>query len=135
MQGPAAVQPGQSFEVAIVAHGLTEPGLFGAQFKLQFDPALARVENLRLHPDLSLVAVESIQNKAGLVTVVASRQGQTASLAGDFTLATLTLTAQAEGQLNLTLSEVIAGTPDGSSLTYPLPLICPSAFPTIEAPL
>lgn len=120
LQGPVAVQPGQSFEVSIVAHGLTEPGLFGAQFKLQFDPALGRVENLRLHPDLSLVAVESIQNEVGQVTVVASRQGQTASLAGDFTLATLTLTAQAEGQLNLTLSEVIAGTPDGSKLDLPL---------------
>ncbi|MCK6624942.1 MAG: hypothetical protein L6R45_07170 [Anaerolineae bacterium] len=120
LQGPATVQPNQIFEVSIVAHGLTEPGLFGAQFQLQVDPALARVKNLQLHPALSLVVVQSIQNDSGQVTVVASRQGQTPALTGDVTLATLTLTAQAEGQLTLTLSELIAGTPDGSKLDLPI---------------
>jgi hypothetical protein len=120
LQGPATVQPGQSFEVSVVAHGLTEPGLFGAQFNLRFDPALARVENLQLHPALSLVALQSIQNDVGQVTVVASRQGQTSALTGDVTLATVTLTAQVEGQLTLTLSEIITGTPGGLKLDLPV---------------
>jgi hypothetical protein len=120
LTGPVAVQPGQTFEVSLIARQISEPGLFGLQFNLNFDPALLQVDNLRLHPDLSLIAAQRIQNEMGQVTLVASRQGQALNLTGDITLATLTLTAQAPGQTDLSLSEVIAGTRGGLPINLPI---------------
>lgn len=120
LQGPAMVQVGQTFEISVVAHQIPEPGLFGLQFQLHFDPTLVRVDNLHLHPDLTVVARQSIENETGQLTVMASRQGQTPSLAGDFTLATFTCTVLAGGQLDLTLDDVIAGASNGTRLDLPL---------------
>jgi hypothetical protein len=117
--GPTTVKPGQTFEVAVVAHQITEPGVYGLQFKLNFDPALVRVDNLYLHPDLNLVVEQTIQNDAGQVSLVASRQGQVSNLTGDLTLVTFTLTAQAAGQVDLNLSDVIAGARAGLRLNLP----------------
>ncbi len=118
LRGPATVKPGQTFEVAVVAHRVTGPGLFGVQFKLNFDPVLLQLDSLRLHPDLSLVVADSIDNDMGQVSVVASRQGQVANLTGDLTLATFTFTAASEtGEVYLNLSEVMAGARGGLPLT------------------
>jgi hypothetical protein len=117
LRGPATVKPGQTFEVAIVANRVTEPGLFGVQLKLNFDPALVQVDSLHLHPDLNFVANQTIQNDMGQVSIAASRQGQMPNLTGDLTLATLILTAgQTTGNLDLSLSEVIAGARGGLRL-------------------
>lgn len=120
LHGPATVQPGQTFEVSLIAHQIPEAGLFGLQFKLNFEPRLVRIDSLRLHPDLSLVVERTIQNETGQVSVVASRQGQVPNLSGDFTLATFMLTAQAEGQLDLTLSDVVVGGRGGLRLDLPI---------------
>jgi hypothetical protein len=118
--GPAAVQPGQTFEVAVVANQIPEPGLFGIQFKLNFDPTLLQVDKLRLHPDLNLVVDETIQNETGQVSIVASRRGRVSNLSGDITLATLTFIATpGEGEAHLYLSEVMAGARDGLPLDIP----------------
>jgi hypothetical protein len=117
LRGPVTVKPGQTFEVAVVANQLTEPGLYGVQFKLNFDPRLLQVDDLRLHPDLDLVVDETIDNQAGQVSVIASRRGQVGNLTGDLTLATFTLTArQFEGQAEVYLSEVDAGARGGVRL-------------------
>lgn len=112
--GPGQVQPGQTFEVAIVAHQVAEPGLFGVQFELDFDPHLAQAIDLRPHPALDLVVERSIQNDTGRVILIASRQGQVSNLTGEITLATLTFTAAStEGRLDLELRDVVAGARGG----------------------
>ncbi|MFN8457537.1 MAG: cohesin domain-containing protein [Anaerolineae bacterium] len=117
LQGPATIQPGQTFEVKLIAHQINEPGLYGLQFTLHFDPSRVQVDNLQLQPNLSLIAQQTIENSRGQLTVTASQQGQVAGFSGDVTLATLTLTAtQNEGVATLNLDNVIAGAPDGSRL-------------------
>jgi hypothetical protein len=120
LQGPTTVQAGQTFEISVVARQIPEPGLFGLQFKLQFDPALIRVDSLHIHPDLSLVVEQTVENDRGQLSFMASRQGQAPNLTGDFTLATLTCTAQTGGQIDFTLSEVIAGARGGARLELPI---------------
>ncbi len=119
LQGPTTVQVGQTFEISVIARQIPEPGLFGLQFKLQFDPALLRVDSLHLHSDLSLIVEQRIENDQGQISLMASRQGQASNVTGDFTLATLTCTALAEGQLDLSVNEVIAGARSGTPLDLP----------------
>jgi hypothetical protein len=117
LRSQATAQAGQTFEVAVVANQVTEPGLFGIQFKLHFDPTLLRVKELHLHPDLSLVAVEELDNDFGWVTVAASRQGRADNITGDITLATLTFTATSgNGDAYLYLSDIKAGARGGLRL-------------------
>jgi hypothetical protein len=117
LRGPANVNPGQTFDVAVVANRITEPGLFGLQFKLNFDPRLLQVDSLHLHPDLDLVVDETINNEAGQVSIIASRRGRVDNLTGDIILATFTLTArQIEDQAEVYLSEVGAGARGGVRL-------------------
>ena len=117
LSGPATVKPGQSFEVRVMANQMTEPGLFGVQFKLDFDPALLQVTELKLHPELSLIVDQTVHNEAGQVSIVASRQGRVPNLSGDLILATLTFSAgQNEGDVQLHLSEVVAGARGGLRL-------------------
>jgi hypothetical protein len=115
--GPSSVEPGQTFEVAVVAHQVSDPGLFGVQFKLNFDPQMAQVNHIRANPALDLVIDETIQNEGGYASFVASRRGQVANLTGEVTLATLTVTAaHREGQFTLELSDLIAGARGGLPL-------------------
>ena len=74
-------------------------------------------QELHLYPDLSLVALEEIDNDFGWVTVAASRQGRLDNLTGDLTLATLTFTAiSGNGDAYLYLSDVEAGARGGLRL-------------------
>jgi hypothetical protein len=118
LEAPAIVKTGQTFDITLMAHQVPQPGLYGLQFKLHFDPAKIQINNIRLHPDLNLVAQQTLQNEAGLVAVVASRQGPLPGLSEDMTLATFTVTAtQNQGVLQLNLDEVIPGAPDGTRLS------------------
>jgi hypothetical protein len=117
LRGPTVVKTGQAFEVTVQANNITEPGLFGAQFKLNFDPALLQAASIRIHPDLDLVVEDSIDNQSGQLSVIASRSGQVNNLTGDFPLATVTFTApQAAGQAELWLSDAGAGARGGVRL-------------------
>lgn len=119
LRGPATVQAGQTFEVALVAHQLAEPGLFGIQFRLNFDPALLQVSNLTLHPSLDLAPIRMVDNQAGQVFVAASRSGRMPNLTGNLTLATFTFTATAPGQAYLHLTDVLAGARNGNPVPLP----------------
>ncbi len=115
--GSPTVQPGQTFEIDVVANRVTEPGLFGVQFELAFDPNLIQVDNIQARSALDLVINDSINNDTGQVSFVASRKGRISNLVGHITLATLTLTAvQSEGQVYLDLYDVIAGARGGIPL-------------------
>jgi len=117
IRGPSSVNPGQTFDVTVQANNITEPGLFGVQFKLDFDPALLQADSARIHPGLDLVVEDSIDNQAGEISVIASRSGPVDDLTGDIALATVTFTAQqAEGEAELSLSDVGAGARGGVRL-------------------
>lgn len=116
--GPAVVEPGQAFEVAVVAHDIAAPGLFGVQFKLQFDPRLVQVDEIVGDTALELVVDRTIQNDTGQLSFVASRQGRAENLTGELTIATLKLTAKSQpGQLALNLNEVTGGALGGVPLS------------------
>jgi hypothetical protein len=93
--GPAAVATGATFSVDVVAQAVPAPGLYGAQFEVNYDPARVSVLSgtLQVNPDLPFVAVKKVDNVAGKITLAASRQGNVAGLSGDVTL--LTFEAQA----------------------------------------
>lgn len=117
LQGPTTIQPGQNFEVNLVAHQIAQPGLSGLQFTLHFDPSRVQVAAVNLHPSLNLAAQSVIENERGQLTVVADQPGQVAGLAGDVTLATIAFTAtQNEGITLLNLDNVVIGAGDGSPL-------------------
>ncbi len=112
--GPSEVKPGPAFEIDVVAHRVTEPGLFGVQFRVTFDPALAQVNAIRANSALDLVVDDTIDNNEGLISFVASRKGRVDNLQGDIILATLLFsTTQNEGQLHLDLHNVVAGARNG----------------------
>jgi len=114
MVGPTTVKPGQTFEVDVVANQVTEPGLFGIQFELDFDPNQVQVNDIRPHPALELVVDKTIDNSRGHISFVASRQGRVSDLTGQITLTTLTVTAkQNQGQPYLDLYNVVAGARGG----------------------
>lgn len=117
LRAPATVESGQRFEVVVAANRMTEPGLFGVQLELNFDPALLQLESLHMHPDLSLVVDESIDNDRGQISLAASRQGRVANLTGDITLATLTFVVVGEtGETYLGVNKVLAGARGGSPI-------------------
>jgi hypothetical protein len=117
LRGPKEVKPNQIFDTVVVANRLTEPGLFGIQFTLTFDPTLLQIDRVHLHPQLDLVVDETIDNQAGKLSIVASRSGQVENLTGDIALATVTfITRQNEDQAEVRLSEVKAGARGGTRL-------------------
>jgi hypothetical protein len=117
LHGPSTVKPGQTFDVTVQANQITEPGLFGIQYKLNFDPTLLQIDTTHLHPDLDLVVDDSVDNQTGQFSVIVSRSGQVDNLTGDLALATVTFTAQqAEGQTEIHLSDVGAGAKGGMRL-------------------
>lgn len=117
LRGPDRVRPGQQFEIAVIANRMTGPGLFGIQFRLAFDPVLFRAGAVRLHPDLSLVVEDRIDNDTGQISIIATRQGRVDNLTGDLTLATITFVAAAQpGEAHFDLGQVKAGARGGLPL-------------------
>lgn len=113
--GPTVVQPGQTFEVDVVAHGVIPPGLLEVQFELPFDATVMQVVESRPTAALDLVVQSAIEGNR--VTYAAGRREPVAGLTGQITLATLILKAgQQPGEVTLTLNEVMVGTPAGVSL-------------------
>jgi adhesin HecA-like repeat protein len=90
---PPVFEVGDTFRVSIVALGVADPGIFGSQFEITFDPAhLAAVEGslasgTALEPVVTALA--NLDNTAGLVRYAASRQGDVDNVPGNVVLATL----------------------------------------------
>jgi hypothetical protein len=95
--GPASVTQGEEFEVLVVVRNVT--GLYGAQFRLTFDPVYLQAVDGSLVPgdDLapSVVGLASIDNATGQVWFAVSRRGDQAELSGDAVLARLRFIAVA----------------------------------------
>lgn len=92
---PPVFEVGDVFTVAIVAQGVTDPGIFGGQFDLNFDTTYLQAVGGSLNPgaDLPVSPVQIIDNGAGLVQFAGSRQGDVDNLVGEVILATLSFEA------------------------------------------
>jgi hypothetical protein len=114
---------GDIFTISIVAQGVTEPGIFGSQFELQFDPVHVQAVEGSLLSGVAMepvvIGLSEIDNVAGLVRYAASRRGDIENLTGDVVLATLSLeaispTEPPEGQTTtLSLQNVKLGAKGG----------------------
>jgi hypothetical protein len=96
--GPTPVfNVGDQFKISIVAESVGEPGIFGSQFQVFFDPIHLQVvegsfvSGPAMEPVVTAIA--SADNEAGTAAWAASRQGDLDNVSGDVVLATLTLEA------------------------------------------
>jgi hypothetical protein len=106
-EGPATVPAGETFDVAVEARGVTGEGLYGVQFEVNYDPTKISASDLQINPDLSFVLFDDVDNSAGQIRLVASRQGDVPGLTGDVTLLTFKATAAAgaSGETTFTFSD------------------------------
>lgn len=118
MNGPASVALSQTFSVTVVAQNVPNPGLYGVQFEINFDPSLLSLGNLQPNPDLSFVVRNVVTNTLGKLTFVASRQGNVPGLTGAVTLLTFDATAAASpGVATLTFANEKIGDSQATAFT------------------
>jgi hypothetical protein len=120
MTGPATVGAGETFSVNVVAQHVPDPGLYGAQFEVHFDPALISVANLQLNSALTFAPpANGADNNTGVITFVASQQGNLPGLTGDVTLLTFEATADAaaSGDTTFTFEGEKIGDPQAMAFT------------------
>ena len=103
--GPAAVDVSDTFSVTVVARNVPEPGLYGVQFEVNYDPALISASSLQLNPAFEFVVVQDTDNVSGTITLVASRQGAVPGLTGDVNLLTFDATAIMSGTVTFTFED------------------------------
>jgi hypothetical protein len=116
-EGPAGVVPGQTFDVSVIAQGITEPSLYGIQFEINYDPALFSVGGLQVNPDLPVVILNDADNISGKIRFAAARQGDVPGLTGNVTLLTFTATAASTaGSATFTFANYKLGDPQALAL-------------------
>jgi outer membrane biosynthesis protein TonB len=96
------VEVSETFSVTVIARDVPEPGLYGVQFEVHYDPALISAGNLQVNPDFEFVVIQDTNNVSGTITLVASRQGDVPSLLGDVNLLTFDATAIMSGTVTFT---------------------------------
>lgn len=115
--GPSVVEAGETFEVRVQAKGIDAPGIYGAQFRLNYDPDIISVGDLAINPDLSFVLQGILDNQTGTITLAASRKGQVAGLTGNVTLLTFEATAKrSSGPATFTFADEKISDPQAQSL-------------------
>jgi subtilisin family serine protease len=115
LTGPAQAKAGDSFKVSVVAGDVGQPGIFGGQFSLTFDPQYLEASNLQGDSRMPFVVARNVDNAVGRVTFAASRQGDVENLVGGVTLATLDFRArQPTASTTISLEEVKLGTKGGT---------------------
>ena len=103
--GPSEVNVGGTITLEVVASNIPDPGIFGYQFELNWDPAVFSPVpgTLSLNPDFPVVAQQNVTD--GLAEIAVSREGDVGDLPGPLTLLTVDVQANA------------ATEPDASSFT------------------
>jgi hypothetical protein len=123
--GPAQVTVGETFEIQVILNQPQPPGVFGYQFRLNWDSAAVRPSagSPTLSPDFPLIAQSQISD--GQLLVAASRQGDVPDLTGSLTLLTWTFEAVAPtlSPTPFNLTAVTLGQKDGAPL--PIAAITP----------
>ncbi|MFN8453864.1 MAG: carboxypeptidase regulatory-like domain-containing protein [Anaerolineae bacterium] len=118
INGPTAVATGDTFNVTVVAQHVPAPGLYGAQFEINFNPTLLSLSNLQPNSDLSFVVLNEVDNTLGKLKFVASRQGDVPGLTGDVALLTFDVTAGTTPCMpTLSFANVKIGDPQANAFT------------------
>lgn len=89
--GPNEVEVGQTFELQVVASNIPDPGIFGYQFRLEWDSAVFEAISVSPNPDFPVIAKDELT--AAGYQIAASRQGDVADMAGPLTLLTVEMKA------------------------------------------
>jgi hypothetical protein len=105
-------------EASALGEGLT---LNGYQFRLDFDPALLRVDDVAIRPEYETLGPD-VDTVSGNVTSGAFRYGAGAELEQGASLAVFTFNALGDGQADFALSDVRAVWV-GPPYTFYLPLV------------
>lgn len=114
LRGPARVTPEQTFEVDVVLNRVPSPGLERIEFQLEAEFALLDVQELRLNPNLVLVAAENVAGRAMFRLQRATDQ----PLMGNVTLGTLVITSRTDtAPTALNLADAALTLRDGTSLS------------------
>ncbi|NJN93442.1 MAG: hypothetical protein HC875_04800 [Anaerolineales bacterium] len=118
VNGPTQVTVGDTVQIRVILDQPQPPGVFGYQFRLNWDSAIvAPVEaSPTLDPQFPLIA--QAQVTPGQLVVAASRQGDVPDLTGSLTVLTWTFQAIAagSGSTPFDLSAVTLGQKDGTPL-------------------
>jgi hypothetical protein len=115
MNGPAAVNAGDTFSVTVVAQNVPSPGLYGVQFEINYNPALISASNLQPNSAFNYVLFDDADNTIGRIRLVASRQGNVPGLTGNVDLLTFDATANAAGIATLTFANEKIGDPQAQA--------------------
>jgi len=105
-EGPSTATLNETFRVNVIAQNVSDPGLYGVQFKINYDSGKVSVSNLQSNANLSFVVRDDIDNTAGLVSFAASQQGRVPGLTGDVVLLSFDATAIDAGVVTFTLDDV-----------------------------
>jgi YVTN family beta-propeller protein len=95
--GPSTVSLGQVFTTSVVVREANDPGIFGGQYRLDFENAYLQGGAGSLQPGAALgteivVPVSSVDNAAGHVSLGVSRLGDLPNVTGDVVLGTVSFT-------------------------------------------
>lgn len=118
VNGPAQVTVGDTFQIQVILDQPQPPGVFGYQFRLNWDSAIVTPvdSSPTLDPQFPLIAQSQVT--PGQLVTAASRQGDVPDLTGSFTLLTWTfrVIAAGSGSTPFDLSAVTLGQKDGTPL-------------------
>lgn len=115
VDGPQQVGAAQLFSVTVKIEILEPPGVFGAQFELDYEPGYLEIIEVQVEPEL-LVALKSFDNELGQLRFAASRRRDVANFTGNVTFATVTFQVRpttAEFVTSLQLQNVKVGAKGG----------------------
>ncbi|MBN1995775.1 MAG: hypothetical protein JW953_24025 [Anaerolineae bacterium] len=115
--GPSSANPGESFTVAVEAQGVGGDGIYGAQLDVNYDSSKVTVSNSQVNANLPFVVLNNVDNVAGKITMVASRQGDVSGLTGDVVLLTfeVTVATDASGEVTFTFENEKLGNPEATA--------------------
>ena len=142
--GPDSVLVGDQFTVEVLMQNIPDPGLYGVQFEVLFDPAAVSISDVKLNSALSFVVRNEIDETSGKLTLVASQQGKVAGLVGDVSVLSFVATANAPGSVTFLSQnekvsddqaqgyEVISEIYNVSINEPPTPTMEPTSEPTVE---
>ncbi|MCB0166723.1 MAG: hypothetical protein KDI79_21025 [Anaerolineae bacterium] len=95
VEAPSSIGAGQTFSGSLVAKDVNDPGIYGVQLELMFDPALMMIDSVEANGDFDYVLHADADNAAGKILLIASRTGQVSGLTGgSVTLLTFQATAK-----------------------------------------
>ncbi|MCB0168791.1 MAG: hypothetical protein KDI79_31480, partial [Anaerolineae bacterium] len=138
ISGPDAVDAGDKVSLDINANNVTDDGLYGVQLKLIYDPLKVSLDNLQVNPELPFVLRQTIDEVAGQIDLVASRQGDMPGLTGDITLFTVDVTAKnTTGVTTFSFEEEKLSDPQAAAIAveaeaFSLSIEEPTAVPTSQ---